>query len=358
MGEVYRARDPRLGRDVAVKVLPAHYLTDPDRLERFHREARAAAALNHPNIVAIYDTGTSDGVPFIASELLTGTTLREALTTGIAWPTRKALDVTQQMARGLAAAHTRGIVHRDLKPENVFLGTDGVVKILDFGLARLKEGPVLPAAEEPTMPGTEAGRVLGTVGYMAPEQARGQPADHRADLFSFGAVLYEMLAGRRAFTGDTAADTMTAILTKEPPEIADASPPRPPRARAHRDALPRQTARGTVPVGQRPRLCARIHEQHVVDRARRARARRSTPDAPAVASRHSRSRCRSRSGRGGPRSSCLRTNCSAARNVPRHRAPFGTRDSRNVRSDLIAGRSSNGLCCIRKRRRPALDRIA
>jgi serine/threonine protein kinase len=218
MGEVYRARDPRLGREVAIKVLPTHYLTDPDRLERFQREARAAAALNHPNVVVIYDTGTSDGVPFIASELLTGTTLREALTTGIAWPTRKALDVAQQIARGLAAAHARGIVHRDLKPENVFVGADGVVKILDFGLARLKEGPVLP--EDPTMPGTEAGRVLGTVGYMAPEQVRGQPADHRADLFAFGAILYELLAGRRAFTGDTAADSMTAILTKEPPEIA------------------------------------------------------------------------------------------------------------------------------------------
>ena len=180
MGEVYRARDPRLARDVAVKVLPAHYLADPDRLERFQREARAAAALNHPNVVAIYDTGTSDGVPFIASELLTGTTLREALTPGIAWPTRKALEVSQQIARGLAAAHARGIVHRDLKPENVFLGTDGVVKILDFGLARLKEWPALPSTEEPTMPGTDPERVLGTVGYMAPEARRAVPTDGRA----------------------------------------------------------------------------------------------------------------------------------------------------------------------------------
>jgi serine/threonine protein kinase len=194
-----------------------------ERLERFQREARAAAALNHPNVVAIYDTGTSDGVPFIASELLTGTTLREALTPGAPWPPRKALDMAQQIARGLAAAHARGVVHRDLKPENVFVGADGVVKILDFGLARLKEGPVLPETEEPTMLGTEAGRVLGTAGYMAPEQVRGQPADHRADIFALGAILYEMLAGHRAFTGGTAADTMTAILTKEPAEMVDAA---------------------------------------------------------------------------------------------------------------------------------------
>jgi Tol biopolymer transport system component len=228
MGEVYRARDPRLGRDVAIKVLPADYLTDADRLERFEREARATAALNHPNVVAIYDAGTSDGVPFIASELLVGATLREALTPGAPWPTRKALEVAQQIARGLAAAHARGIVHRDLKPENVFIGNDRVVKILDFGLARLKEAPVVPTPEEPTMPGTEAGRVLGTVGYMAPEQVRGQPADYRADIFAFGAILYEMLAGQRAFTGETAADTMTAILTKEPPGIVDATHPVPP----------------------------------------------------------------------------------------------------------------------------------
>jgi Tol biopolymer transport system component len=228
MGEVYRGRDPRLGREVAIKVLPAHYLCDADRLDRFEREARAAAALNHPNVVVIHDTGTYNGVPFIASELLTGTTLRDALTPGAPWPTRKALDVAQQIARGLAAAHARGIVHRDLKPENVFLGADGVVKILDFGLARLKEGPVVPTPEEPTWPGTEAGRVLGTVGYMAPEQVRGQPADHQADIFAFGAILYEMLAGRRAFTGETTADTMTAILTKEPAEIADAAHPVPP----------------------------------------------------------------------------------------------------------------------------------
>ena len=227
MGEVYRARDPRLARDVAIKVLPPRWITDPERLDRFEREARAAAALNHPNIIAVYDTGTSDGVPFIASELLTGATMREVLTQG-PWPARKALDVAQQIARGLAAAHARGIVHRDLKPENIFVSTDGVVKILDFGLARLKEGSAFPTPEDPTVADTEAGRVLGTVGYMAPEQVRGQPADHRADIFAFGAILYEMLAARRAFTGDTAADTMTAILTKEPAEIVDAAQPVPP----------------------------------------------------------------------------------------------------------------------------------
>ena len=207
MGEVYRARDPRLARDVAIKVLPPRWITDPERLGRFEREARAAAALNHPNIIAVYDTGTSDGVPFIASELLTGTTLREALTPEGPLAARKALDVAQQIARGLAAAHARGIVHRDLKPENIFVGTDGVVKILDFGLARLKEGSCSTTPEDPTVADTEAGRVLGTVGYMAPEQVRGQPADHRADIFAFGAILYEMLAGAARVHGRDAPPT-------------------------------------------------------------------------------------------------------------------------------------------------------
>jgi len=227
MGEVYRARDPRLGRDVAIKILPPHYLSDPERLERFQREARAAASTNHPNVVAIYDIGTSEGVPFIACELLTGVTLREVLTPGVPWPTRKALDVAQQIARGLAAAHAHGVVHRDLKPENIFLAADGVVKILDFGLARLKETPAFTTAEDATMGGTEPGRVLGTVGYMAPEQVRGQPADHRADIFALGTIVHEMLAGCRAFTGESAADVMTAILTKEPAEIVAAAHPVP-----------------------------------------------------------------------------------------------------------------------------------
>jgi eukaryotic-like serine/threonine-protein kinase len=221
MGEVYRARDLRLGREVAIKVLPAAYVSDPDRQDRFQREARAVAALNHPNIVALHDVGTDGNLPFLVSELLEGTTLRERLTPGEPWPVRKALDVILPVAHALAAAHARGIVHRDLKPENVFVGSNGIVKILDFGLARLTESE--STSHEATVTGTEAGTVLGTVGYMAPEQVRGLPADHRADIFAFGAILYEMLAGRRAFAGDTAADTISAILTKEPPEMLDAA---------------------------------------------------------------------------------------------------------------------------------------
>lgn len=221
MGEVYRARDSRLGRDVAVKVLPSDFQADAERLHRFEREARAAAALNHPNILAVHDIGQHDRSPFIVSELLEGESLRTRLQTA-AVPLRKAIDLAIQIAHGLAAAHEKGIVHRDLKPENLFVTTDGRIKILDFGLAKLTQA-------EPSEPGvssiptiavdTEAGRVLGTVGYMAPEQVRGLPADHRADLFAFGAVLYELVAGRRAFKGATAADTMTAILKEDPPDL-------------------------------------------------------------------------------------------------------------------------------------------
>jgi Tol biopolymer transport system component len=222
MGEVYRAKDPRLGRDVAVKVLPASFSKDPDRLRRFEHEARAAGILNHPNITAVYDIGSHDGAPYVVSELLEGETLRSRLATGALVP-RKALDYGIQIARGLAAAHEKGIVHRDLKPENLFVTDDGRVKILDFGLAKLKQaesgGP-----EETNLPtgtvGTEPGVVLGTMGYMSPEQVRGKPADYRSDIFAFGAILYEMLSGHRAFHGDTAADTMSAILTKEPPDLS------------------------------------------------------------------------------------------------------------------------------------------
>ncbi|HEY1303589.1 MAG TPA: protein kinase [Vicinamibacterales bacterium] len=221
MGEVYRGRDPRLGRDVAIKILPPQFLTDPERLERFQREARAVAALNHPNIVAIYDTGNANGMRFIVCELLAGGTLRDVLTPGAPLLFRRSIEIARQIAHGLAAAHARGIVHRDLKPENIFVGDDGVVKILDFGLSRLKDS----TSEELTTPGTEPGRILGTAGYMAPEQVLGQPADHRADIFAFGAILYEMLAGRRAFIGATSADAITAILTSEPPEISIASRP-------------------------------------------------------------------------------------------------------------------------------------
>ena len=222
MGEVYRAKDPRLGRDVAIKVLPASFSTDPDRLRRFEQEARAAGVLNHPNITAVYDIGSHDGAPYVVSELLEGETLRGRLAPG-PLPTRKALDYAIQIARGLAAAHEKGIVHRDLKPENLFVTKDGRVKILDFGLAKLKQAES-GSPEETNLPtgtvGTEPGVVLGTMGYMAPEQVRGRAADSRSDIFSFGAILYEMLAGRRAFQGDTAADTITAILTKEPPDLS------------------------------------------------------------------------------------------------------------------------------------------
>ena len=217
MGEVYRARDPRLGREVAVKVLPAAVSGDGDRLRRFEQEARAASALNHPNILTVFDTGSEDGTVYLVTELLEGETLRELLAGG-ALPVRKAVEIAVQIARGLAAAHEKGIVHRDLKPENLFLTRDGRVKILDFGLAKLQRSEI---AEAPTiLTGTEPGVVLGTVGYMSPEQVRGRPADHRSDLFALGAVLYEMLTGRRAFQKDSAAETMSAILREEPPALA------------------------------------------------------------------------------------------------------------------------------------------
>ncbi|HSD72438.1 MAG TPA: protein kinase [Thermoanaerobaculia bacterium] len=221
MGEVYRAKDPRLGREVAVKVLPASFSNDADRLRRFEQEARAAGLLNHPNITAVYDIGSHDGAPYVVSELLDGETLRSRLAAGPLAP-RKALDYAIQIARGLAAAHEKGIVHRDLKPENLFVTKDGRVKILDFGLAKLirsEEGVDLTELPTATA-GTEPGIVMGTLGYMSPEQVRGKPSDPRSDIFVFGAILWEMLAGRRAFHAETPADTMTAILTKEPPELS------------------------------------------------------------------------------------------------------------------------------------------
>jgi len=230
MGEVYRARDPRLRRDVAIKVLPTAFSADAGRLQRFEQEARAAAALNHPNILAVYDIGTEGGAPFIVSELLEGDTLRERVSAGPA-PVRKSIEHALHIARGLAAAHDKGIVHRDLKPENVFVTRDNRVKILDFGLAKLaQEPPADPSGTGlATMPSpTQPGVVLGTVGYMAPEQVRGLPVDHRADLFALGAILYELLTGRRAFSRDTAPETMTAILNAEPPDLgsgAEAVPP-------------------------------------------------------------------------------------------------------------------------------------
>jgi len=222
MGEVYRARDARLGRDVAIKVLPASFSADADRLRRFEQEARAAGILNHPNITAVLDIGEHEGAPYVVQELLEGETLRQALAGGRLSP-RTAIEHAVQIAHGLAAAHEKGIVHRDLKPENVFVTKDGRVKILDFGLAKLthaEEGPSggtnLPTAAG----GTEPGVVLGTLGYMSPEQVKGRPADSRSDIFSFGAILYEMLSGHRAFHGDSAAETMSAILREEPPDLS------------------------------------------------------------------------------------------------------------------------------------------
>jgi serine/threonine-protein kinase len=225
MGEVYRARDPRLGREVAIKILPKDFSADPERLRRFEQEARAASALNHPNILTIFDVGTNGEVPYVVSELLEGETLRQRLA-GAALPARKAMEYASQIAEGLAAAQEKGIVHRDLKPENLFVMADGRVKILDFGLAKVTR-PDVPSAlltQAPTsITQTEPGLVMGTLGYMSPEQVRGQPADPRSDIFAFGAILYEMLTGKRAFRGSSPADTISAIL-KEEPELAATVP--------------------------------------------------------------------------------------------------------------------------------------
>jgi serine/threonine protein kinase len=248
MGEVYRARDTKLNRDVAIKVLPEHLARDPAALARFEREAQAVAALAHPNILAIHDFGSDGGLSYAVTELLDGDTLRGRLATtsdargaplGAAprladsrvgapagpLPARKAIEYAVQIARGIAAAHEKGIVHRDLKPENIFITRDGQVKVLDFGLAKT-DGPAASAVPGDTQlaTGTEPGTVMGTVGYMSPEQVRGLPVDRRTDIFSFGAVLYEMLTGQRAFRGDSHIETMNAILKEDPPELAEINP--------------------------------------------------------------------------------------------------------------------------------------
>src|SRR5277367_4749146 len=220
MGGVYRARDPALKRDVAIKVLPTFVAKDPDRLRRFEQEAQTAAALNHPNILAVHRFAVFEGVPFLVSELLEGSTLRQVLQRG-PLPVRKTIDYALQIAHGLAAAHEQGIVHRDLKPEKFFLSKDGRIKILDFGLAKLMQPQPAPDGNPPTMSlNTDAGMVMGTAGYMSPEQVRGKAVDHRTDIFAFGAILYEMLTGTRAFHRATSAETMTAILNDEPPAIS------------------------------------------------------------------------------------------------------------------------------------------
>jgi serine/threonine-protein kinase len=216
MGVVYRARDLRLGRDVAIKVLPLFFASDRNRLRRFEQEARAAAALNHPNILAVHQLGTYEGSPYLVSELLHGETLRARVKRGPI-PLEESVEYARQIARGLAAAHEKGIVHRDLKPENLFLTKDGQIKILDFGLAK-RTRPELAAKSESLA--TEMGVVMGTVGYMSPEQVRGQSADFRSDIFAFGAILYELLSGQRAFTGDSSADVSSAILNEDPPKLS------------------------------------------------------------------------------------------------------------------------------------------
>jgi eukaryotic-like serine/threonine-protein kinase len=219
MGEVYRAHDSRLGRDVAVKIIAPHLSDDPRVSSRFEREAKAVAAISHPNILAIHDYGTSHDIRYAAVELLEGETLRARLTASGTLPLKNAVDYAQQIAQGLAAAHAKGIVHRDLKPENVFITDSGIVKILDFGLAQ-QRSPLLDSASDSqveTSVKSTPGQVLGTLGYMAPEQLRGSEIDHRADIFAFGALLYEMLTGTRAFWGQSVADTIAAILSREPP---------------------------------------------------------------------------------------------------------------------------------------------
>ena len=228
MGEVYRARDPVLKREVAIKVLPAYFSQDPDRLRRFEQEAQAAAALNHPNILAIHQFGTFEGAPYLVSELLDGVTLRQLMERGPI-SVRKTIEYGIQIAHGLAAAHERSIVHRDLKPENLFVVKDGRVKILDFGLAKLIQPQFVGDGDETTIANeTEPGKVMGTVGYMSPEQIRGSAVDHRADIFAFGAILYEMLTGKRAFQRRTPAESMTAILNDEPPALSQSAQNIPP----------------------------------------------------------------------------------------------------------------------------------
>jgi serine/threonine protein kinase len=222
MGEVYRARDTRLGREVAVKVLPAHRAQDPDALARLEREAQAVAALSHPNILAIHDLGMDQGVFFVVTELLEGETLRNRIASS-ALPWRKAVEIGAAIADGLAGAHLKGVIHRDLKPDNIFITRDSRVKILDFGLARL--APMIFQQDQTsaptTPPKTEPGILMGTVGYMSPEQARGSFADTRSDVFSLGCVLYEMLTGRRAFSRPTAPETLTAIMNEDPPDVSE-----------------------------------------------------------------------------------------------------------------------------------------
>jgi hypothetical protein len=236
MGEVYRARDLVLLREVAVKFLPEPFTSNPGRLTRFTREARAASSLNHPNILTVHDIGHLEGQHFMVTELVEGTTLRQLLRNERRLPVHRALDLAIQIAEGLARAHVAGVIHRDLKPENVMVTPDGLVKILDFGLAKLHcptvgEAPDSEVSDLPTWPGGQwtdiavsDGTLVGTVGYVSPEQVRGRPVDHRSDQFAFGATLYEMLTGRRAFRRETRGETLAAITDGEPAEMARLNP--------------------------------------------------------------------------------------------------------------------------------------
>ena len=236
MGEVYRARDPELLRDVAVKILPEVFTSNPVRLARFTQEARTASSLNHPNSLTGHDVGRDEGVHFMVTELVEGVTLRRLLRAEVRLSARRALDLGVQIAEGLAKAHAAGVVHRDLKPENLMVTPDGLVKILDFGLAKLHsptsgEAPASEISDLPTWPGgqranrsTSDGSLVGTVGYVSPEQVRGRPADHRSDQFALGATLYEMVTGRRAFRGESRGETLAAIVDGEPRPLADLSP--------------------------------------------------------------------------------------------------------------------------------------
>jgi eukaryotic-like serine/threonine-protein kinase len=218
MGEVFRARDMKLRREVAIKILPAAFSSDPERLRRFEQEACAAAALNHPNTLTIFDIGNYEGSKYIVSELVDGKTLRERLRSGPLLP-NDAIEYGIQLARGLAAVHEKGIIHRDLKPENILISNSGKIKILDFGLAKQAQQTFERPAEQTTETGTNFGTIMGTSGYMSPEQVRGRQVNHRSDIFSFGAVLYEMISGRRAFSAQSAVETMFVVLIDQPPRI-------------------------------------------------------------------------------------------------------------------------------------------
>ena len=251
MGEVYRARDTRLERDVAVKVLPERLAQDAAALSRFQRKARAVAALSHPNIIAIYDVGSDRGTSFVVMELLEGETLGQRLERAtLDW--RTALSIATAVADGLAAAHAKGIIHRDIKPDNVYLTTSGGVKILDFGLARLEKGTPAPAGVSATLTfETQQGVLLGTVSYMSPEQVRGQQADNRSDVFSLGCLLFELVTGKRPFVGESTADVMAAILHGAPPLLSESGALPPGGPGPHRRALPGEGSRQALSVSDR-----------------------------------------------------------------------------------------------------------